>query len=67
MALGFFIIILSACGAGVMAVLFFMLAGFTWKKGRKSAAAVLFLLGGICAAFAAYMLVMLWGGLHFFF
>lgn len=66
-ALGFFIMMLSACGAGTMAVLFFSLTCFAWKKERKAVAAILSLLGGLCAAFAVYMMIMFWDGLHFFF
>ena len=36
MGLGFFMIFLTICGAGVFAFLFFSFAGFIWKKEKKN-------------------------------
>lgn len=67
MGLGFFIIFLTICGAGVFAFLFFSFAGFVWKKEKKAAAVVLAILGMGCAGLALWLAVILFDGLRYFF
>lgn len=67
MALGFFIIFLTICGAGVFAFLFFSLMAFAWKKGKKITAAILAVLGAACVVFAVWLTAILIDGLRYFF
>lgn len=67
MGLGFFIIFLTICGAGVFAFLFFSFAGFVWKKEKKAAAVVLAILGMGCVVLALWLAVILFDGLFYFF
>ncbi len=67
MGLGFFMIFLIICGAGVFAFLFFSFAGFVWKKEKKAAAALLAILGMACAGLAFWLAFILIDGLRYFF
>lgn len=67
MGLGFFIIFLTICGAGVFAFLFFSFAGFVWKKKKKAAAVVLALLGMGCVGLALWLAVILFDVFFYFF
>lgn len=67
MGLGFFIIFLTICGAGVFAFLFFSFAGFVWKKEKKAAAVVLAILGMGCVGLALWLAVILFDVFFYFF
>lgn len=67
MCLGFFIIFLTICGAGVFAFLFFSFAGFVWKKEKKAAAVVLAILGMGCVGLALWLAVILFDVFFYFF
>lgn len=67
MGLGFFMIFLTICGAGVFAFLFFSFAGFIWKKEKKAASVLLALLGAGCAGLALRLTLILLDGLFYFF
>lgn len=67
MALGFFIIFLTICGAGVFAFLFFSLMVFARKKEKKITAAILAIFGAACVIFAVWLAAVLIDGLSYFF
>lgn len=67
MALGIFIIFVSAFGAGALALLLFYLARVAWKNEKKAGALVLAIFGAACAAFALYMAAFLPGAVYFIF
>lgn len=67
MALGVFIMLVSACGSGVTAFLFFLVAHIAWKGEKRTAAGFLVLFGAVCTVFAVYLASFLPEALHFLF